>query len=234
VRLPFIVAVDGPSGSGKSSVCATACKQLGFVYVNTGQVYRCVAWLLGEWGIETAAESVICDRVAQEVTHITWDTTLNRFLYRGQDLTAFLYAESVGLRASKVAKSAALRKLLLPLQRHIALHTTCSGAIVDGRDIASVVFPDAKLKIFMEASVEVRAKRRLEQLQSHGSAPDLIQLQEQMQERDHQDSTREIAPLQREHDAVVLDTSHMGFEESVAALVGMIRERAKSLKIELR
>ncbi len=228
---PFIVAVDGPSGSGKSSVCAKACEKLGFVYVNTGQVYRCIAWLLGEWGIAEAIESVICERVTQEVPHITWDMTQNRFLYRGRDLTPFLYAESVGQGASRVAKSAAIRKLLLPLQRHIALHTTKAGAVVDGRDIASVVFPDAELKIFMEASLEVRAQRRLEQLQAHGAEADLEELQEQMQDRDHQDATRDVAPMQREHDAVILDTSDMGFEASIDALVALIRERAKTLGI---
>lgn len=228
---PFIVAVDGPSGSGKSSVCAQACKQLGFVYVNTGQVYRCVAWLLGEWELESAEADVICARVAQELPAITWDAAQNRFLYQGRDLTSFLYEESVGLRASRVAKIPALRTLLLPLQRSVALHTTQAGAVVDGRDIASVVFPEAPLKIFMEASIEVRAKRRVEQLQAHGVAAALPEIQQQMQARDHQDSTREVAPLQQEPDAVLLDTSHLGFEDAVAALVGLIRKRMAELDV---
>lgn len=230
---PFIVAVDGPSGSGKSSVCAQACQQLGFVYVNTGQVYRCVAWLLGEWGLESADTDVICARVAQELPRITWDAVQKRFLYQGRDLTSFLYEESVGLRASRVAKLPALRTLLLPLQRSVALHTLQAGAIVDGRDIASVVFPEAPLKIFMEASIEVRAQRRLEELQAHGVSATLDELQQQMQTRDHQDSTREVAPLQQEPDAVLLDTSHLGFEAAVSALVGLIRKRAEKLGMRL-
>ena len=235
MTLPFIVAVDGPSGSGKSSVCAKACEQLAFIYVNTGQVYRCIAWLLGEWGIDIADESAICARVAHDMQHITWNNQENTLLYRGKDLSSHLYAESVGLRASKIATSASLRNLLLPLQRNIALQTTHKGAIVDGRDIASVVFPEAKLKIFMEASLEERAKRRLQQLQTHSDceAPSLAQLQEQLETRDFQDSTREIAPMQREKDAEVLDTSHMGFEESVAALVAMIRHKAEALGVSL-
>ena len=230
---PFIVAVDGPSGSGKSSVCAEACKQLRFVYANTGQVYRCVAWLLGEWGLESAEADVICARVGQELPVITWDGAQNRFLYQGRDLTSFLYEEFVGLRASRVAKIAALRTLLLPLQRSVALHTTQAGAVVDGRDIASVVFPEAPLKIFMEASIEVRAQRRLEQLQAHGVVVGLSEIQEQMQARDHQDSTREVAPLQQEPDAVLLDTSHLGFEDAVAALVGLIQSRATQLGVSI-
>jgi len=224
---PWIIAVDGPAGSGKSSLCTQACERLGFSYLNTGILYRVVAWWVEQHGLTEASEEALCDALTPVVSQITWDSSRNEILFEGKPISYGLYEESIGALASYIAKLPRLRALLLPLQRNVALQCKARGVVVDGRDIAAVVFPDAEVKIFMEASPEVRARRRWSQLQVGAKPgamiPNLEEIQAQMEQRDLQDRTRAVSPLQRQSDALLFDTSLLSFDDSVAALVQLIQ-----------
>src|SRR6478735_581160 len=172
---PKIVAVDGPAGSGKSSVCSEVCRQLGWTYVNTGFLYRSIALIARQrnQGLDdNEALRGIIDEFCEE---LQWDPSTQAVGFNGQNLTPLLYTDQAGKNASAIAKNPLVRELLLPLQRKLTLQSPV-GAIVDGRDIGTVVFPDADLKIFMTASLEVRALRRMGQLQE-GMRPDPAELE---------------------------------------------------------
>ncbi|MGE0172240.1 MAG: (d)CMP kinase [Oligoflexales bacterium] len=224
---PIIVAVDGPAGSGKSSVCAEASRRLQWGYVNTGLVYRAFAYLSSSLSDEEITNQL--PRIISNVNEfLTWDALNHQMFYQGENITAALITDQMGERASKLAKLPEVRQGVLELQRKFAMSSP-KGVILDGRDIGTVVFPDADVKVFLTASIEERARRRFLQLQRKGLAEGMsyLKIASAMALRDSQDRARKVAPLIQAADAVLLDTSNMDEEQAVANLVEIIHGAIK-------
>ena len=229
-KAPFIVAVDGTAGSGKSSICSTACGRKSWAYINTGSLYRAVAYLVEQQHIDPHDESKLCDFMTKESIYLRWNFEKEAIFFREKNLKPYLYSEKIGQVASSIAKHPNLRKVLLPIQKELIKDCSSHVLIVEGRDIGSVVIPDAPLKIFMSASIEERAKRRLKQLEeevSHENLPSINDLVEDIRKRDQQDSKRKTSPLIKSEDAVDFDTSDKNFEECVADLIILVEKNIK-------
>lgn len=229
-KKPIIVAVDGPAGSGKSSVCAAVCKELGWVYVNTGIIYRALGHLARTKNVPFHEYDLV-PLIHDFVDGLKWDPEKARLSYRGEDLTPHLITVTAGNDASLIAKLPLVREKLLPVQRTLCLQAQ-KGAIVDGRDIGSVVFPDAHLKIYMTASLETRAQRRLAQLLS--KAPEKTFefeiIKAEIAGRDEQDAKRGTAPLMVAEGAIIFDTSLMDEKMAVAKLLELLKDRGLTSK----
>lgn len=235
---PKIVAVDGPAGSGKSSICGRVCHELGWTYVNTGAIYRAVGVVARIEEVQLNDEEAMAALSERLDKNLIWQPLTQTLFYRNLDLTDKLHTIQAGNDASNVARQLALRQKLLPLQRRLALEAP-KGAIVDGRDIGTVVFPDADLKIFMTASLEERARRRLKQLELSGKSSSSTQqtaeeatrlfegIKADISTRDNQDRQREASPMVAASDAIVFDTSHDSAEQAVARLIAIIRSQIK-------
>ncbi len=225
MQRPKIVAVDGPAGSGKSSLCALVCQRLGWTYINTGALYRGVGLLAMARNIDLEDVPGLVALIDSCGSRLRWDSDRRELWYEDEHLTPQLNSEQAGYAASKVAKQELVRASLLPVQRQLTLAAPV-GALVDGRDIGTVVFPDADLKVFLTASLEERSRRRLQQLgASEGSATGatLASIQQGIARRDERDQGRKTAPLKQADDAVLLDTSALNFEQSADALIGLLR-----------
>ena len=221
----FCIAIDGPAGAGKSSVAKAAAEKLHFLYVDTGAIYRTIALYLLEKGIDPhdpqAAEAAL-PGIEVSLSHTEGG---QRMFLNGEDVTARIRTEAVSMATSAAAAIPAVRAHLLGIQRGLAEK---NNVLMDGRDIGTVVLPNAQLKVFLTASPEERARRRAAQLEQAGERADYEEILKEIKARDHQDSTRDIAPLKPAPDAVLLDTSGLSFAESVEALVGLARGRMAS------
>jgi len=220
---PFIVAVDGPAGSGKSSICHKVAEKIGWNYINTGALYRAVGLLALRHQVDLDDEIRLATLVDDVAPHLTWNNKSKELFFKDDNLTDFLQSEETGYAASKVARSPIVRERLLPVQRQMTLSAE-KGALVDGRDIGTVVFPEADLKVFLTASLEERSRRRLSQLGADDSV-NLDDIKQGLARRDNRDEHRDVAPLKQAEDALVLDTSNINFDQTVDALIEMIRER---------
>jgi cytidylate kinase len=225
---PIVVAVDGPAGSGKSSICSQAASKLGWTYLSTGILYRAVGVISQQRNIAAGDESGIGRVVEELCLFLEWKADQGMVLFRGEDITPTLNSAEAGNLASKLAKLPLVRQKLLPLQRKMILSAS-KGVIADGRDIGTVVFPDADLKIFMTASIEERARRRMRQLsQSPGNhILDLEQVKLDIILRDRQDEQRGEAPLRKADDAIEFDNSSHSIQEAVSELVRLIQTHLK-------
>jgi cytidylate kinase len=225
---PIIVAVDGPAGSGKSSICAKVCARIGWTYVNTGALYRAVGLLAQDARLDLDDEKAVARMVDGLTGSLRWDSASLQLWHEERNLTPLLGSEEAGRAASKIAKQPLMRAALLPLQRNLTLAAPV-GALVDGRDIGTVVFTDADLKIFLTASLEERSRRRLNQLAADTETPAVKQLLEEIKKtiagRDEQDSGRGVAPLKQAADAVELDTSALGVDQVVEAMIELMAKR---------
>lgn len=230
-KRPIIVAVDGPAGSGKSTICSEVSAKIGWSYVNTGALYRGVGLLARDRGINLEDESAVGAMLEKLAADIHWDYNHHQLYCGGENLTPRLGTAEAGNAASFIAKQQKVRQLLLPVQRNLAINAP-KGAMVDGRDIGTVVFPDANLKVFMTANLEERARRRLKQFDAktaaHGnngneSRDSLSAVMDDIARRDNQDSKRGEAPLRKADDAVEFDTSGYSQSEAVDALIALIR-----------
>lgn len=213
----YNVAIDGPAGAGKSTIAKLVAKEKGYVYVDTGAMYR-GAWQSHflENGIEAEEKEKIAEACKDADVTIRYEDGQQQVYLNGKNITAKLREEAVGNMASKSSAIPEVRAKLLELQRELARK---EDVIMDGRDIGTCVLPDADVKVFLTASVETRAKRRYDELVEKGVACDLEEIARDIAERDERDSTREIAPLKQAEDAVLVDSSHMTIEEVVAAIV---------------
>lgn len=222
----IIVAVDGPAGSGKSSVCSKACKRLGWTYVNTGFLYRAIAYICRQRDIALEDQYGMSDVIDEFTKSLNWDPETQAVWFQDVNISEHLYTDQAGKDASFIAKNMLVREKLLPLQRDLALRSPV-GAIVDGRDIGTVVFPDADLKIFLTASIEERAKRRMHQLKNGAActAEEMEELKASIAARDTQDAARTVAPLIQAKDAILLDTSTLQMNSTIDRLVELIREK---------
>jgi cytidylate kinase len=226
-KLGPVVAIDGPAGTGKSSATKRLAEALGFVHVDTGALYRSIALLSLEKSPEL--DPVIAKQVAVsihlEFKRMPGKNPSNRVFANSRDVTDLIRTPEVSMAASRVSAVPEVRAALLGLQRRLG----CMGkSILEGRDIGTVIFPDADVKFFLSASVEERAKRRLIELEASGAdAPSYEEVKKQIAERDHGDSTRAVAPLKRAADAVDIDTSNMTLDEVVKKMESVVRERLK-------
>lgn len=218
------VAIDGPSGAGKSTLSRAAAKELGFVYVDTGAIYRTAALHTLRRGVNPQDGAAV-EKLLPEL-HIGMEYDgggLQRMILNGEDLTDLIRTQEVSMAASKVSAHPAVRAFLLSMQREMARRYS---VIMDGRDIGTVVLPQADVKIFLTASSEARARRRWRELEEKGIPGDFQQLLQETIERDENDRNRAAAPLRPAEDAVTLDTTELTFEESQQVILRIIKERA--------
>ncbi len=218
------VAIDGPSGAGKSTIAKAAAKQLGFIYVDTGALYRTVGYAVSKKGIDLTDEMQLKQLLSGiQVTFSYDEQGSQRVFLNGEDVSEKIRTPEMSMMASKVSALSAVRAFLLDLQRNTAKH---QSVIMDGRDIGTVVLPDADVKIFLTASPEIRAERRYRELIQKGEEVTLKEVLQDVIQRDYHDSHREIAPLKQAEDAVLLDTSGYTLEKSIAEVLRMIKEAA--------
>lgn len=218
----FAVAIDGPAGAGKSSVAKAAAQELGFIYVDTGAIYRTIALYVLRQGVDPHQAPAVEALLPQVQVSLEYTQQGQKMLLNGEDVTALIRTPEVSMATSACSAIPAVRAYLLQLQRDLAAE---NNVLVDGRDIGTVVLPHAQLKVFLTASPEERARRRVAQLEKAGQQADYASILRDIQQRDYQDSHRETAPLRPAEDAVLLDNSSYTFEESVRRLVALVRER---------
>lgn len=221
---PKIVAVDGPAGSGKSSICHRVAEKIGWSYINTGALYRAIGVIASRRNLDLKDEQAVADLVTEIAPNLSWHAASRELWYAGENLTPLLLSEVAGAAASIIAKNSLMRTRLLSVQRQLTLSSPV-GALVDGRDIGTVVFPDADLKIFLTASLDERSRRRLQQLGEAMSDDVFESIKAGIAARDEQDGARGVAPLKQADDAVVVDTSRMGIDETVSAIIALLREQ---------
>lgn len=223
----FSVAIDGPAGAGKSSVAKAAAKELGFVYVDTGALYRTIALYLLNHGVDPCDPAAVEAALPGIEVGLEYGEEGQKMFLCGENVTGLIRTPEVSMATSHCSAIPVVRDFLLELQRKLARE---NNVLMDGRDIGTVVLPNAQLKVFLTASPEERAGRRVRQLREAGREADFDTILKDIIQRDYQDSHREAAPLKQAEDAVLLDTSDMTFEESVARLVNMVRERRQGGK----
>ncbi len=216
------IAIDGPSGAGKSTLARTVAEKIGFLYVDTGALYRTVGLAATRAGANTKdAEKVaeILPDIKVELCHVDG---MQRVLLNGEDVSEAIRAESAGMASSDVAAHTQVRAYLLETQRRLAVE---HNVIMDGRDIGTVVLPSADIKIFLTATPEDRANRRYLELTAKGQKVDYDTILEDVKKRDYNDSHREIAPLKQAEDAIKVDTTGNTFEKSLGILVDLVQEK---------
>lgn len=219
----YSVAVDGPSGAGKSTLAKAAAAKLGIVYVDTGAIYRSIGYYVYCKGIDPKdAPAVIAILPELDIQMRYGEDGVQRMILNGEDVSTQIRLPEMSMYASAVSAIPEVRTFLLEMQRQIARTTS---VIMDGRDIGTVVLPNAEVKIFLTAAAEVRARRRMKELEQRGTPQPFEEVLQQIVERDWADSHREAAPLKQADDAVLLDTGMLNFEESLAALLNIIREK---------
>ena len=218
----FHIAIDGPAGAGKSSIAKEAARRLGFVYVDTGALYRTVALSALNQGVDLENSDAVIASLDGTDIRLAFEDGTQKVLLNGQDVSDSIRTEQVSAGASKVSAIPAVREFLFGLQKNIAASCDC---LMDGRDIGTVVLPDADLKIFLTASPEERARRRYEQNRERGMEADYDAILAEVNQRDYQDTHREIAPLRQAGDAVLLDSTHMSFQEVVDRLLQLVEEK---------
>lgn len=217
------IAIDGPGGAGKSNVARAVAKQLGFIYVDTGAIYRAIGLKFVRTGKSFTNENIISVLPGTELslTHIDGE---QHIIIDGEDVSSLIRTQEISSAASKVSAVPEVRAFLLDLQRDIARK---NNVIMDGRDVGTVILPNAEVKIFLTANVEVRARRRHRELMAKGlETPDTFErVLKEVAERDKADSERATAPLKPAEDAVLVDTSDMDFEQSVQTVINIIRRK---------
>ena len=218
----YSIAIDGPAGAGKSTIAKRLAKELGYRYVDTGAIYRTVAYFMDLWGVSPKDVDGV-ERYIDELTiGIEYDEEgLQHMIMNGMDVTNDIRTQDISQKASLVSAHLCVREVLLDMQRDVAREY---NVIMDGRDIGTVVLPKANVKIFLTASAEVRAQRRTEELTAKGQKANYNQILKEIQQRDYQDTHREVAPLKLARDSIKLDTSEMDLNESLQAMLKIARE----------
>ena len=222
----FTIAIDGPVGAGKSTVADAVAQQLGILHLDTGAMYRALALHVLNLGINVQNEQAITELIKSNQVHIDigFEDGSQRTLLNGQDVSTLIRTQEVGNAASTISRYRPVRQWLVKRQQALA---TQQSMLLDGRDIGTVVLPQADVKVFLTASPETRAQRRYRQLLDQGQQANFDDVFAQLLSRDHQDQTRAVDPLRQAEDAVLLDTTHMTFEQSVEAIVQLAEEACR-------
>ncbi len=223
---PIAVAIDGPVGAGKSSIARTAAQRLGFIYCDTGALYRSVGLYCSRNGVDLKNTDEIAAQLNNIKLEIRLEGGVQHVFLNGEDVSEEIRLPEISMAASAVSAVPAVRAALLDIQRDTAAN---SSAIMDGRDIGTVVLPDADVKIFLTAKPEIRAKRRFDELIAKGKDVKFDDVLRELNERDYADTHRETAPLKQAEDAVLADTSELDFEQSVELVCGIIRDKTKDV-----
>lgn len=217
----YAVAIDGPSGAGKSTLARAAAERLGILYVDTGAIYRTIGLYVQRRGIDPKDTAAVLAALPDIRIGMDHDADgMQRMLLSGEDVTADIRLPEISMYASAVSAIQGVRDFLMEMQRSLARERS---VIMDGRDIGTVVLPDADVKIFLYADVEVRAKRRELELRQRGTPKPYEEVLREMEERDYNDTHRAAAPLRAADDAIMVDTSSMDFDASLALLLDVIR-----------
>ena len=212
----YSIAIDGPAGAGKSTIAKRLAKELGYKYVDTGAIYRTVAYFMDLWGVSPKDVDGINRYIDELTIGIEYDEEgTQHMIMNGMDVTADIRTQDISQKASLISAHAVVREVLLDMQRDVA---KAYNVIMDGRDIGTVVLPKADVKIFLTADPEVRAKRRTEELIAKGQKANLETILKEIRQRDYQDTHREIAPLKLARDSVKVDTSAMDIDQVVAEI----------------
>ena len=219
----YSIAIDGPAGAGKSTIAKRLAAELGYRYVDTGAIYRTVAYFFDLWGVSPKDIDGIRRYIDELNIDIEYDEEgLQHMIMNGMDVTGDIRTQDISQKASLISAHAIVRDMLLDMQRDVAKK---HNVIMDGRDIGTVVLPRATVKIFLTASAEVRAQRRTEEMVAKGQKANYAQVLKDIQQRDYQDTHREVAPLKRAKDAILVDTSQLDIEGVVAAIREIIRKK---------
>lgn len=216
----YNIAIDGPAGAGKSTIAKIIAKDKGFIYVDTGAMYRALAIHFLRNGVDGNDEDAVSKSCLEAEVSLRYDDGVQVVLLNGENVNAYLRTEEVGNMASLTSKYAKVRERLTLLQKELAKN---SDVVMDGRDIGTVVLPNADLKIYLTASADVRAQRRCDELTAKGEKADFEKIKEDIIARDYQDMHREVAPLRQAEDAQVFDSSYMTIEEVVATIEGLCK-----------
>ena len=218
------IAIDGPSGAGKSTLAKSLATRLGYLYVDTGAIYRTIGYYAFSNGIDPKDENTVVASLPEIRVEMTYgDDGLQHMLLNGADVTKEIRLPEISMYASAVSAHPGVRAFLLEMQRQLA---RTNNVIMDGRDIGTVVLPDAKVKVYLTASSEERARRRCLELEQRGTPEPFEKVLKEIEERDWNDSHRAVAPLRQADDAVLLDTTELNFEQSEEALLKIIEEKA--------
>ena len=220
--MSFNIAIDGPAGAGKSTIAKQLAKELSFIYVDTGAMYRSMALYFMRNDIAKEDEAAISDACKTVEVSIAYENGEQQVLLNGENVSKEIRKEEVGKMASATSVYKEVRKKLVELQQKLAAD---KDVITDGRDIGTCVLPNAQVKIYLTASVETRAERRYQELQEKGAACDLEVIKKDIADRDYQDMHREISPLKQAEDAILVDSSDMGIEEAVETIKNIYREK---------
>ena len=212
----YSIAIDGPAGAGKSTIAKKLAKELGYHYVDTGAIYRTVAYFLDLWGVSPKDIDGITRYIDELTINIEYDEEgVQHMIMNGMDVTADIRTQDISQKASLVSAHAIVRDVLLDMQRDVAKEY---NVIMDGRDIGTVVLPKANVKIFLTADPEVRAKRRCDELIAKGQKANYETILKEIKQRDYQDTHREVAPLKMARDSIKVDTSDMDIDQVVAEI----------------
>lgn len=219
----YSIAIDGPAGAGKSTIARRLAKELGYYYVDTGAIYRTVAYFFDLWGVSPKDVDGVNRYIDELTIGIEYDEEgVQHMIMNGMDVTGEIRTPEISMKASQVSAHAVVREVLLDMQRDVA---KAHNVIMDGRDIGTVVLPKADVKIFLTASPEVRARRRTDELTAKGQKADYGQILKEIQQRDYQDSHRKIAPLKMARDSVKVDTSELDIDGVVAAIRDIVGKK---------
>ena len=219
----YSIAIDGPAGAGKSTIAKRLAAELGFYYVDTGAIYRTVAYFFDLWGVSPKDIDGICRYIDELNVEIEYDEDgMQHMNMNGIDVTEDIRTQDVAQKASLISVHAIVRDMLLDMQRDVAKK---HNVIMDGRDIGTVVLPKANVKIFLTASAEVRAQRRTQELLAKGQKAQYEKILKEIQQRDYQDTHREVAPLKMCRDSIKLDTSELDIDGVIAEMKRIIREK---------
>lgn len=217
------IAIDGPAGAGKSTIARKLAAELGYHYVDTGAIYRTVAYFFDLWGVAPKDIDGIQRYIDELTVGLFYDEEgLQHMLMNGMDVTDDIRTQEIGQKASIISAHAIVREMLLDMQRDVAEEY---DVIMDGRDIGSVVLPKATVKIFLTASPEVRAQRRTEELKAKGQKANYETVLKEIQQRDYQDTHRQVAPLKMTRDSIKVDTSDMTLEQVVSTIRDIVHQK---------
>jgi cytidylate kinase len=222
----LIIAIDGPSGAGKSTTARRLAERLGYVYIDTGAMYRAVGWKAAQEKIDPADEEMLADLCRRTEVTISRSDGEPKISVDGRDVSGEIRTPEMGMMASAVSQSASVRARLLALQRELGKG---GGVVMDGRDIGTVVFPDADVKFFLDAGVEERGLRRYRELKAKDADVDLERITREIGDRDRQDSSRSLAPLRRADNAFLIDSTALDINEVLERMLAEI-EKVKALR----